>query len=153
MKNKNVLIGTATAMFCIAVACVLLAFTLTKPIANNHTESSKDVVINTSTDDAPTSTDTIISKPEQPFEDVESVESSEEVSSPEIILPPETVLFSDIALVYNVKESTVIFEKNADIQTAPASLTKLVTAMVALEHMSPTRSLTVGEEINMIGEN
>ena len=152
MKNKNTLIGTATIMFCVAVACILTTLAVTKPITNNDTESSRDVVANFSTDTSYTSTDSSVELYES-FESHDILDSSEEISSPELILPPETVLFSDIVLVYNVKEDAVILEKNADIQTAPASLTKLVTAMVALEHLSPTRRVTVGEEINMIGEN
>lgn len=39
---------------------------------------------------------------------------------------------TDIALLVNADTDTVIYSKNADMITAPASLTKIVTAMVAL---------------------
>ncbi len=40
---------------------------------------------------------------------------------------------SEIALLVNVDTDTVIYAKNADMLTAPASLTKIVTALVVLE--------------------
>ena len=44
---------------------------------------------------------------------------------------------SEIALLVNVDTDTVIYSKNADKITAPASLTKIVTALVALEKGDP----------------
>lgn len=40
---------------------------------------------------------------------------------------------SDIALLVNLDTDTVIFSKNADVRTAPASLTKVTTAVLAME--------------------
>lgn len=40
---------------------------------------------------------------------------------------------SEIALLVNVDTDTVIYSKNADMVTAPASLTKIVTALVVLD--------------------
>lgn len=47
------------------------------------------------------------------------------------IEPPEYE--SEIALLVNVDTDTVVYSKNADKITAPASLTKIVTALVVLE--------------------
>ncbi|MBR3788844.1 MAG: D-alanyl-D-alanine carboxypeptidase [Clostridia bacterium] len=47
------------------------------------------------------------------------------------IEPPEYE--TDIALLVNVDTDTVVYSKNADKFTAPASLTKIVTALVVLE--------------------
>lgn len=41
---------------------------------------------------------------------------------------------ADIVLLVNTDSETVIFDKNADKKTAPASLTKMVTCMLALEY-------------------
>lgn len=41
---------------------------------------------------------------------------------------------SDIVLLVNTDSETVIFDKNADKRSAPASLTKIVTCMVVLEN-------------------
>lgn len=153
MKNKNTLIWMSTLMICLAVACVLTVFVISTPKNNiGKNEPSKDIVAETSTDNSVT----------QPSEDLtyssgdastENAESSEAPYDPQLILPPETVINSNIALVYSYSDDAVIFEKGIDVQTAPASLTKLVTAMVALDHLAPTRRITVGDEINMIGEN
>lgn len=47
-------------------------------------------------------------------------------------LLPKQGFETEIALLVNADTDTIIFSKNADKLTAPASLTKLVTAMVAL---------------------
>ena len=47
------------------------------------------------------------------------------------IEPPEYE--TDIALLVNVDTDTVVYSKNADKISAPASLTKIVTALVVLE--------------------
>lgn len=153
MKNKNALIGTATVMICIAVACVLAVMAITKPAVNtNDADASRDIVANTSRENDIQSDETSVEIGSS-SDDAESSVISEEPTKPELILPPETVIFSNIAVVYDVAEDAVIFQRDAEVQTAPASLTKLVTALVALEHLAPTRNVTIGEEINMIGEN
>ena len=41
---------------------------------------------------------------------------------------------SDIVLLFSLDDGTVIFSKNADKQAAPASLTKITTAILTIEH-------------------
>lgn len=41
---------------------------------------------------------------------------------------------SDIVLLFSLDDGTVIFSKNPDKQTAPASLTKITTAILTIEH-------------------
>ncbi len=153
MKNKNTLIGTATLMICLAVAIVLAVFVISTPKSDlqDTNEPSPDFVAEASTDSS--RTDISAENTLSADETSEGVESSEAPYNPELILPPETVLHSNIALVYSYADDAVIFERDSEVQTAPASLTKLVTALVALDHLSPTRRITVGEEINLIGEN
>ena len=43
-------------------------------------------------------------------------------------------IYAQIYLLVNLDNDTVIFEKNADKQAAPASLTKIMTATVVLEN-------------------
>jgi len=43
-------------------------------------------------------------------------------------------IYSDIYILYNLDNDTVIFEKNADKKAAPASLTKIITAAVVIEN-------------------
>lgn len=61
---------------------------------------------------------------------------------------------SDIALLVNVDTDTVIYSKNADKITAPASLTKIVTALVVLEKGDAlSKKITCSEEAinNILG--
>lgn len=46
----------------------------------------------------------------------------------------ENPIYAGIYLMINLDNDTVIFEKDADKQTAPASLTKIMTATVVLEN-------------------
>ncbi len=56
------------------------------------------------------------------------------------------------AIIYNKTTNTILFEKNPDFRCYPASTTKLITAMTALEKISPDTVFTVGTEIQLIGE-
>lgn len=49
-------------------------------------------------------------------------------------LMPELGIMSECICLQSLDNDTVIFSKNADLQTHPASLTKIVTAAVVLEH-------------------
>lgn len=54
---------------------------------------------------------------------------------------------TEIALLVNADTDTVVFSKNADMITAPASLTKLVTALLTLSKCSDlTTKITCSEE-------
>ncbi len=55
-------------------------------------------------------------------------------------------LSASSAILINAENGDTYFEKNADRQMAPASTTKLMTALVALELCEPERMLTVPRE-------
>lgn len=57
------------------------------------------------------------------------------------------------AIVCRVRDNGTLFEENADMRVAPASLTKLLTASVALKHMRPDEVITVGNEQELIPPN
>lgn len=64
---------------------------------------------------------------------------------------PDNEEFSGMAaVVCRVGDTETIFEYNADMRVAPASLTKLLTASAALEHMRPDEVITVGSEQELI---
>ncbi len=152
MKNKNALTVSAVVMLCFAISISLLLIFITSPKKpNNDVTSSGEVVLDASSDNSFESVE--ISDGNSSFEDSESFDSSEEEPKIELILPLGTVIHSKIAVVYDVAEDAVVFQRDADTKTSPASLTKMVTALVALDHLTPTQTLTVGDEINMIGEN
>lgn len=80
-------------------------------------------------------------------------DSSVEVLIPQLVLPPDVSLVSNNVLVYSEKYDAVIYEKNADAVSSPASITKLVTALVVLDHLDIDKVLRVGSEIKLIGAN
>ena len=47
---------------------------------------------------------------------------------------PNVSVKSNIALLVSLDNDTVVYSKNADLQTAPASLTKITTAILAIEN-------------------
>ena len=52
--------------------------------------------------------------------------------------------------LYNISEAKVIYEKNAEEKIAPASLTKVLTAITALTYMKSDTVLTVGSELDLM---
>ena len=57
--------------------------------------------------------------------------------------PP--AITSAAAILYEVKSDEILFEYNADVQRYPASTTKLMTAVVALENGNLTDTVTVSQ--------
>ncbi|MBU0647808.1 D-alanyl-D-alanine carboxypeptidase [Patescibacteria group bacterium] len=83
-----------------------------------------------------------------------------EVASVEITLPkyvPQIVdslnypvIEAEVAVVMDVATSGVLYEKNVDRPRAMASLTKLMTALVALEKLDPNQVITIkGEDVDI----
>ena len=58
--------------------------------------------------------------------------------------------FSPYIVLYDVTDGQMLYSKNADAKCYPASLTKLVTALVLLDHAAPEDVITVGSEVSMI---
>ena len=54
------------------------------------------------------------------------------------------------ALLYQAEGNRLLFQKNIDERTAPASLIKLLTALTALKYCAPSQPCIVGNEIDMI---
>lgn len=76
------------------------------------------------------------------IKDIPSLNSSTELSSPDIK--------AISAIVYDCKTNEILYTKNADEKIAPASLTKLLTALTALQYVSADTEFTIGNEIGMI---
>jgi len=58
--------------------------------------------------------------------------------------------FSPYVVLYDVTGGQLLYSKNADAKCYPASLTKLVTALVALDYAGAEDVITVGSEVSMI---
>ena len=54
--------------------------------------------------------------------------------------------------VYDCNRGEIIYRKGHDRILYPASTTKLLTILCALEHLSPTDIITPGEELSLVGE-
>ena len=54
------------------------------------------------------------------------------------------------ALLYRAEGNRLLYKKNIDERTAPASLIKLLTALTALKYCAPSQPCIVGNEIDMI---
>ncbi|MEH6943001.1 D-alanyl-D-alanine carboxypeptidase family protein [Bacillus sp. JJ722] len=53
-----------------------------------------------------------------------------------------------VALLIDDKDGTILYEKNANERIYPASTTKILTALLALEHGDLDEEITVGDEVN-----
>lgn len=151
MKNRNAIICVAILMVGIAALCIFGAVVLTVPSGNGNNTSipSNDIVVNNPSDvTSDERSDDMLSS-----DDLSSFGESSSEPIEQLVLPPNATLNSQIAVVYDVALGHNIYALNEDAVTAPASLTKLVTALVALEHLPASKTLTVGEEINRVGEN
>ena len=62
----------------------------------------------------------------------------------------DTNTFSPHIVLYDVTGGQMLYSKNADAKCYPASLTKLVTALVLLDTAAPEDVITVGSEVSMI---
>ncbi len=57
---------------------------------------------------------------------------------------------SPYVILADLTNNQVLYEKNATTKCYPASLTKLLTALVAMDHTTADTQITVGSEINLI---
>ncbi len=55
--------------------------------------------------------------------------------------------------VYDYTNGKYIFEQDINSRCYPASITKLITALTALEYMDPYDTIVVGSELNMVESN
>lgn len=54
------------------------------------------------------------------------------------------------ALLIDQTTGTILYEKNADAKMYPASMTKILTALVAMDYLKPDDLIVVGTEINEV---
>lgn len=66
---------------------------------------------------------------------------------------PAPWLSAEAAIVIDTKSAAILYEKNADAQLLPASTTKIMTALVALEHYQLSDIITVEQASSSIGQS
>ena len=59
-------------------------------------------------------------------------------------------LIASAAILIEESTGTILYDKNADEKMYPASMTKVLTALVALDYFKPEELIRVGSEINEI---
>ena len=65
--------------------------------------------------------------------------------------PPE--IQANAAIVFDIKNRKIVYKYNDTIRIAPASITKLLTACLALEHLTTDTGITVGTELSLLQPN
>lgn len=80
-------------------------------------------------------------------EEVPASTEPTQVEPQEPVLPDEQILeepqlYSEHAILIRREDGAVLFSRGAEERAYPASLTKVMTALVALEHMAPQESMT-----------
>ena len=92
--------------------------------------------------------------PEPGSSQQQSTEDQTPSVTPVRVLPKEFIdrnTYSPFVVLYDATDDRLLYSKNADELCYPASLTKLMTAIIAVENADPDTVFTVGNEINMIG--
>lgn len=79
--------------------------------------------------------------------------SSLELSAPPPPAAPEIITPCKASVFYSVDDKEFLLKENHLEAVAPASITKLLTASVALSYMSPDEVITVGSELNLVKPN
>lgn len=59
-------------------------------------------------------------------------------------------LYAVSSLAYDVRDNKILFARNTKQKIAPASLTKLLTALIAVDYLPLDMVLTVGDEIDLV---
>ena len=96
-------------------------------------------------------------EPSEEFSEEPSEEPSEEISETVVSDPDfpaeyiNSVVDADYVAVYCVTDDKLLYGKNENAKAYPASMTKLVTAMLAEKYIPADQVITVGQEIRRIG--
>ena len=68
-------------------------------------------------------------------------------------LPPAPSIEAQTAFVYDLKKHEYLYTKHTKEKIAPASITKLLTACIALDYFTTDSVITVGSEISLLQPN
>ena len=65
----------------------------------------------------------------------------------------EPRLAAESAILVEASTGRIIFEKNADVQHEPASMTKMLTCVLALEQLDPSEEVVMGQAAVLTEDN
>lgn len=71
-------------------------------------------------------------------------------SSAKLSVRVNDAIFNYMSCVFDVSENEMIFSNRINDRCYPASITKLITALVAVKNMSLNSTIVVGDELNMV---
>lgn len=131
--SKNVVLSLVAALLFILGLVVMIA--VTPGVAEN-----------------PPETTVLTTEPETTEPETTEPETTEPPTDPADTTPPEALeLTASKAFVYDCSKNTLLYAGgDREEQASPASLTKLMTALVALDCLKEDAVITVGEEITWI---
>lgn len=138
MKKNTVLSIVAAVLFLIGLVLMLVVV----PMLSDDGSVTTTAVATT---EPPTTVPPTTEPPTEP--------TTEEPTNPpaETTPPRELNLTASKAFVYNCTEDYMVYAGgDMDEKISPASLTKLLTGHVVLQHLNPATVITVGEEITWI---
>ena len=131
--SKNVILSAVAALLFILGLVVMI--TMTPGVAEN-----------------PPETTVVTTEPETTEPETTEPETTEPPTDPADTTPPEQLeLTASKAFVYDCSENVLLYAGgDMEEKASPASLTKLMTALVALDYLEEDAIVTVGEEITWI---
>lgn len=144
-KNKNVLYFI-TSLIVIAPICFILWFSSIKTSSiNNDMSSEIDSKTNSIETQMPTPAETIPETTEPQLTEMALYNISSSVKS-----SLDSKITSKFVILYDKTNSQIVYSKNANIPAYPASTTKLLTALVALENANLSDEIVVGDELLLV---
>ena len=113
-------------------------------------ETSDPAAVTTTT---PTTTAPAPETTAEPTTEPTTEPATEPTTEPPLMPPDETRLSTGTAFVYDLSREKMLYTRgDQNQQLAPASLTKLLTALMALEYLDPETIVTAGEEAGWVAE-
>lgn len=77
--------------------------------------------------------------------------TEDDSSLPEQLKYPEPEIFGEAAILVNVENAQILYQKNAFAKMFPASTTKILTAIIAIENLNLEDVVTIDDESPFIG--
>lgn len=156
--KKNLIFSTSIMLVVFAICASFLVYlanekdgTVDNSVSDNSDITTEDVLDNNSSTIFEESSSV---STEDNSDIVNDSEESHEVEKNFVLeIPADVILKTPNILVYDIENAETIFELSAQDICYPASLTKMLTALVALDYLDGDDVIKVGEEINLIGEN
>lgn len=154
-KKKKTLIVKIIAVLCVLVVLVGVVMT----VSFYSSMATEDKAVNAEHSDV---SELVISAvmPPEPFKLKKPIYSASGEYKTNLQKIPSDVrkeldktVTAEFIVLYDATTDEILYQRNADKKCYPASTTKLLTAIVASAIIEPDTEITVGKEIELIGED